>query len=86
MASMIGEENKPVQQPEDVAENNMAHPSWVTWPEDEETGGDVGIGDSVYVDRNMDWSGEGRATMLREGESIVPGVPLPDMSGENWSG
>lgn len=57
-------------------------PAWTTWEETDKGVEDIGVGDSVFVDREFD----DRVAAIGEGEQIIPGVPLPDMSGEKFDG
>lgn len=54
-------------------------PSWFTWEDQTKPVEEFGAGDSVWVPREF----EDRVAGIADGESIIPGVPLPDMSGED---
>lgn len=55
-------------------------PAWWQWEDNDKPLEDFGVGDSVYVPRDFD----DRVAAIGDGESIIPGVPLPDMTGETY--
>jgi hypothetical protein len=61
-----------------IPQADLMAPDWVNWDGDEDPN-TPGVGDSVYFDRE-----HAGTAFLGEGESIIPGVPMPDMSGENY--
>lgn len=82
-AANVGEVDKPVPQTPVDPQGDINAPEWMKW---EDVEGDMmrtGIGDSVWVERP---GYEDRAASIEEGESIIPGVPLPDMTGEKFDG
>lgn len=78
MGEMVGSKDEEV--PARAAADQTFEPSWVEW-EDVRAVEDFGIGDSVYVPRDYD----DRVAAIGDGESIIPGVPLPDMTGESFN-
>lgn len=85
VGGLVGEagEEGGVQQAQVGKEGDVLHPAWMEWDGDSDEVDKVGVGDSVYFGER---EANGRAAILEEGESIIPGVPLPDMSGENFRG
>lgn len=80
VGEMIGEPGKEVVSK--PVTDQTPEPSWFEWDDPNKPVEDVGVGDSVYVPRDYD----DRVASIAEGESIIPGVPLPDMSGEKFDG
>ena len=76
MGEVVGEREVGVQQP---TSDQTPTPEWFEWEDAEQPVNDFGVGDSVFVPRDFD----DRVASIGDGESIIPGVPLPDMSGEN---
>lgn len=80
---IVGKPDTPVAQPTLEPANDPFSPEWMKWPDqanlDDPT--QFGIGDIEMMDRQH----EG-ATYLAPGESMIPGIPLPNMSAENYDG
>lgn len=81
MAATIGRPDTPVRQSEVGAEGDLFAPEWMKWETEHEDVDKWGAGDSVNLG---DRATGDRAAMLDDGESIIPGVPLPDMTGERY--
>lgn len=82
MVSLVGEQDKAVKQGQVDREGDLNHPDWTTWDDGDPDGQFADIGDSVNFKRaDMDTV---RVAGIEDGEAIIPGVPLPDMSGEGW--
>lgn len=64
------------------AEGDPLNPIWTQWEDQNEGREDFGVGDSVVLDREQ----TDRVAMIEEGVMIVPGVPMRDMSGEDFDG
>lgn len=79
MAVIVGGDGE-AKQVEVKPEDNPAAPEWMMWEGDEADDDITGPGDSVYVDERR----RDGAALIREGESMVPGVPLPDMGAEMY--
>ena len=79
MGEVIGSKGEEVQQP---TSNQTPDPAWYQWEDTDTAPVDFGVGDSVFVPRDFD----DRVASIAEGESIIPGVPLPDMTGESFDG
>lgn len=77
---IVGEVSGPpeVERRQPDASEQTPNPSWYEWEEADRPITDIGVGDSVFVDRDA----VDRVAALDDGESIIPGIPLPDMSGE----
>lgn len=84
MASTVGEVGQPVPQPSVPDDGNISSPHWMTWGDEGADATVPGVGDSVWFERV--YGGEDRAAPIGEGEPIILGVPLPDMSGEEYGG
>lgn len=78
MGEVVGSRDDEV--PARPAADQTFEPSWVEWEDVNKSVEDFGVGDSVYVPREFD----DRVASIAEGESIIPGVPLPDMTGEKY--
>lgn len=79
MGEVIGKKDEEVRQPDS---EQSPQPNWWEWEDTDRPPVDFGVGDSVVVPREFD----DRVAMLGVGESMVPGVPLPDMTGEEFDG
>ena len=71
-------------QPELGPEGDPTSPVWTEWDDVTKAVTDFGVGDSVVLDR--DYESVDRVAMIGDGESIIPGLALPDMTGEEFNG
>lgn len=76
--AFLGEPNTPIPQPELLPQGDLTAPEWTTWG-DIGDDIDVGVGDSVYFERD-----HRDAAFIADGESPIPGMAPPDMSGERY--
>lgn len=82
LGEAYGKPGTPVDQGHVPQAEDMNNPAWFTWDDGPENEHEVGTGDSVYFERvNGD---DARTVGIQDGEQIIPGVPLPDMTGENY--
>lgn len=82
MVSLVGDDKKPVEQRTVPPEGDLNDPAWTMWNDGDENSELADIGDSVFFQRpEADMM---RVAGIEEGEAIIPGVPVPDMSGESW--
>ena len=79
-----GEVGQEVVQSNVGPEGNIHDPVWTMWDEEDREVRDFGVGDSVNIDRDVRWDAGDRVAGLGDGESIIPGVPRRDMSGEEY--
>jgi hypothetical protein len=79
MGEVVGERSDPVPQPDS---EQAPSPTWFDWEDTDRPPEDFGVGDSVWLDREA----PDRVAALGNGEPIIPGVPLPDMTGESFDG
>lgn len=84
LGEAVGRVGEPVMQGTVPEEADLNNPKWL-WPEDDEDVLSPGAGDSVWFERVVQGS-EDRTVGIEDGEQIIPGVPLPDMTGENYRG
>lgn len=82
MVSLVGDANTPVPQPSIPPEEDLSNPEWTRWNDGDPDAQMADIGDSVMF-RRPDKDSM-RVAGIEEGESIIPGVPVPDMTGEGW--
>lgn len=82
LASLVGEPNTPVVQHTVPADEDLTNPEWTKWDDGDPDAEFSDIGDSVFF-RRPD-SDSSRVAGIEEGEAIIPGVPVPDMTGEGW--
>lgn len=80
MGEVVG--SKDEEAPERPVTDQTANPAWYQWDDIDAPIEQFGPGDSVYVPRDSD----DRVASIAEGESLIPGVPLPDMTGEKFNG
>src|SRR5215203_4985441 len=81
MSELVGTPGKSIPQPPIVAQGDTLNPEWMTWDNPDHEG-QAGIGDSVFFDRRA----ENGVDMIGVNESVIPGIPRPDLSGENFTG
>lgn len=82
MVSLVGSATEPVEQRTVPPEGDLNDPAWTKWQDGDENSEFADIGDSVFFQRpEADMM---RVAGIEEGEAIIPGVPVPDMSGESW--
>lgn len=84
VGAALGENDVPVQQRTVPVEDDLNNPAWTKWEDGPENEWEAGPGDSVYFERASWEEGAERTAYINDGESVIPGVPLPDMTGENY--
>lgn len=79
MRALVGDPSVKLEQPVIPPEGDPMHPSWMSWEDQQEMEDprQAGIGDVEMFDRSHEGT-----SYLAPGESIIPGIPLPDMSAE----
>ncbi len=82
MVSLVGDDKKSVEQRDVPPDEDLTNPEWTRWDDGDPDAEMADIGDSVFF-RRPDADGT-RVAGIEEGEAIIPGIPLPDMTGEGW--
>lgn len=84
LGESLGKKGEAVRQAEVPASEDPNNPEWTKWGDGPENEWEMGAGDSVWFERPG--TSDVRTAAINEGEAIIPGVPLPDMTGENYRG